>query len=244
MLSRKQPRTFVLFALALGALGGLAAVPAHAAVEATHTEIVARGSGEVHARPDSVRVDVGVEAEATTLDEVRTTVDGAMEKVIRALKAMDVGGIAIETRSIHFSPVYGPPRDNRPQAIVGYTGSNHVLVTAEDVPDKELAARSARIVDTALAAGANNVGAIDFYLADPSEAEDKALTLAVQSAESDARTMAKAADVTLAGPVSIEENSPSRGPRALVLAVPMVATPVEVGDIVIQVSVTAKYAFR
>ena len=56
--------------------------------------------------------------------------------------------------------------------------------------------------------------------------------------------MAQAAGVTLAGPVSIEESSPARGPRSLMLEAPMMATPVEVGDIVIQVSVTAKYAFH
>ena len=75
-----------------------------------------------------------------------------------------------------------------------------MLVTAPSAPEAELAARAGRIVDAALAAGANNVGSIDFFLADPSEAEDQALTLAVHNAESDAQTIALAAGVTLAGP--------------------------------------------
>jgi hypothetical protein len=239
MLSRKHPSTFVLLAsLALGA------APAHAAGEPARAEIIARGNGEVHVRPDSVRVDVGIEAEAATLDEVRTTVDGSMEHVIAALKAARLPDLAIETRSIRFSPVYGPPRDNRPPAIVGFTGSNHVLVTTPKVPDAELAVRASRIVDTALGAGANNVGSIDFFLEDPSDAENEALTLAVHHAGEDAETMAQAAGVTLSGPLTIEETAPSRGPRSLMLAAPMASTPVEVGDIVVQVSVTAKYAFH
>jgi uncharacterized protein YggE len=57
--------------------------------------------------------------------------------------------------------------------------------------------------------------------------------------------MARAAHVTITGPVFLEEASATRVPRALTMAAaPLASTPVEVGDIVIQSSVTAKFGFR
>ena len=243
MASRKHPLHLLL--LAGLALGGLDARTARAAVEEGQRQvIIARGTGEVHARPDSVRVDVGVEAQSATLDEARTAVSGPMERVLAALKALNLPGLTLETRNIRFSPVYGSSRDNRPPSIIGYSGSNHVLVTAPNAPEAELASRAGRIVDAALGAGANNVGSIDFFLFDPSEAEDEALTLAVHNAESDAQTIARAAGVSLAGPTWIEEASAARSPRGLTLEAAMVSAPIEVGDLVIQSSVTAKFGLH
>jgi uncharacterized protein YggE len=242
MSSRKYQKHLLLACLVLG---GIALSPADAAANETpRSLIVAQGTGEVRVRPDSVRVDVGVEAQAATLDEARSQVGGAMGHVLDALHGLGVPDLTIETREIQFSPVYGAPNGNHPPSIVGYSASNHVLVTSTHAPQDELAARSAHIVDAALAAGANSVGAVEFFLADATQAEDQALTLAVQNAESDAHTMARAANVTIVGPVWIEEASATRVPRALALVAATVSTPIEIGDIPIQVSVTAKFTFQ
>ncbi len=231
------------------ALGGLAAVPAHAAPDdpqapGGRSVIIARGTGEVRVQPDSVHVDVGADAQAATLDEAKSRVSAAMGKVLDALRALPSPGVTLETRAIRFSPVYASGKDGRAPAIIGFSAANRVLVTARDIPPADLAARAAQIVDAALDAGANDVGGLDFFLADPSSSEDEALTLAVQNAESDAQTMARAAGVTLAGLVWIEEGSASRAPRSFTLEAAAVSTPIAVGDITIESSVTARYAFR
>ena len=118
-------------------------------------------------------------------------------------------------------------------------------------PDfRKLAERAAAIIDAALGAGANAMGGVDFFLADPSQAQSQALTLAVQNAGDDAETMAKAAGVTLLGVISIEESSASRTPRFMPLAMSfsgsqrgIAPTPIEVGEITYTSDVTAKYAF-
>jgi len=232
--------------LAVMALGGLALAPAHAAADDAggRQVIVARGNGAVHVRPDSVHVDMGVEVQAATLDAAKSRASVTMQSVLDAVRALGLPDLAIQTLQIRFSPVYAPPRDNSPPSIVGYSASNHVLVTSKHAPEAELAARAVRLVDTALAAGADNVGGIDFFLDDPSQAEQEAITLAVQNAQRDAQTMASAANVTLLGLVSIEEASASRAPRAFTLEAATVATPIEIGDITIGSEVTARFAFR
>jgi uncharacterized protein YggE len=227
------------------ALGTLAAAPARADDQGAPSIITARGTGEVRCRPDSVRVDVGAEAQASTLDEAREQVNSAVTRVLGALRALNLPDLVIETQDLRFNPVYGPPREGQPPAIVGYAATNHVLVTSKRAPREDLADRSAKIVDAALTAGANLVGGLNFFLADPTGPEGDALAQAVQNARRDAEIMARAAHVTLTGPVSIEEAAASRVPRSLVLAAaPVASTPIEVGDIVIQSNVTARFAFN
>jgi uncharacterized protein len=247
-----SPRTHLRHPLLVAAmaLGGLALAPAHAAADdaGSRSVILAQGSGEVRVRPDSVHVDVGVETQAATLDDATNQVNRRMQRVVDALGALGLPDLVVETRTVRFSPVYAPPQENQPPSISGFSASNHVLVTDKGVAQDKLGARATAIVDAALGAGANALGGVDFFLADPSQAEDQALTLAVQNAGNDAETMAKAAGVTLLGVISIEEASASRTPRFLPLeaasyAGAIASTPIEVGEISITSQVTAKYAF-
>jgi uncharacterized protein YggE len=234
-----------LLAGVLALAGILFTVRAAADDDGGRSVIIIRGTGEVRARPDSVRVEVGTEAQAPTLDAVREQVSGSVSRIVRALRAMDIPNLTVETADLRFNPVYAASKEGEVPSIVGYAASNRVLVTTKQAPDTELSNRAARIVDAALQAGANQIGGLDFFLADSTSAESQALTLAVENAARDADIMARAAHVTITGPVSLEEASAARVPRALTIAAaPLASTPVEVGDIIIQSSVTAKFAFR
>jgi hypothetical protein len=247
MSSRKiLKHSFVVAALALV---GPALAPAPAAADdvsdsAAQAVITTHGSGEVDVRPDSVRVDVGVEAQAATLEQARTQANAAMTRAIAALRSLNLPDLTISTRQLRFSPVYAPPKNDMPPSIIGYSASNHVTVTSQNASIDELPARAARIVDTAMNAGANNVGSIEFYLADPSTAEDEALARAVENARHDAEVMARAAGVTLGALASMEEATALRVPRMYALAASAPATPIEVGSITISSDVTARFSFR
>jgi len=117
------------------ALGALAVAPAHAAA-AEHggrSVIVTQGAGEVLVKPDSVHIDIGAETQADTLDDAMREVNAKMQRVLDALKALDLSELTIETRTVRFTPVYAPPREGRPPSIAGYSASNHILVTDKDV---------------------------------------------------------------------------------------------------------------
>jgi hypothetical protein len=240
-------QTLVLSVLTLGAAAIAPADASAAAVEPLNRQqlIVAHGTGNVHVRPDSLRVDVGVETEAATLDRARSEVNEGVRKVVEAVRALNIPGIKIETRVLRFNPVYAPQKDQKPPAIIGYGASNHVVVTTLEAPLGELGERAAHIVDASLNAGANSIGGLDFFLKDPSQAQADAIRAAVQAAERDAEAMAAASSVTLAGLASMEESGPRYAPRSLSLDLEAIAaTPVEVGEVTIQSSVTARYYFR
>jgi hypothetical protein len=231
----------------LGALSlsGVAAAPSSAVADEPQAQvIVVHGDGEVRASPDSLGVDVGAESRAATLDQARDQVNRTMTAVTNALKALQIEGLEIQTQVLSVNPIFGPRRGDEPPSISGYAASLHASVTVRRSPVAELGERGSRVLDAALTAGANSVGALEFFLADPSAAEQAALTAAVHAAQTDAETIASAAGVELDGLYSLEESQGmhlvprSAAPSALA------STPVEVQDLVIQSSVTARYAFH
>jgi hypothetical protein len=109
-----------------------------------------------------------------------------------------------------------------------------------------------RIVDTALNAGANNVGGLNFFLTEVAGPRAQALDLAVKDARHNADAMAKAADITLTGIYSMEgspqfNNYPRPMPmfamKAAASAESMAQTPVETGETTITSDVTIRYKF-
>jgi uncharacterized protein YggE len=233
----------------LGILGGIglagAAAPSSAAADDQQAQvIIVHGEGEVRVSPDSLSVDVGSEARGTTLDQARDQVSRTMTAVTDALRALQIPDLTIQTEALSVNPIFGPRHGDAPPAIIGYAASLHASVTVRSVPVAELGDRGSRILDTALTAGANSVGGLDFFLANPSSAEQAALSTAVKAAQQDAETIALAAGVQLDGLYNLEETPGMHlVPRAAAPSA-LASTPVEVQDLLIQSSVTARYAFH
>jgi uncharacterized protein len=243
-MSRRKPIEHALLSLGL-ALAGVSLAPPHASADETDAPrvIVAHGSGEVRVRPDSVRVDVGAQARAATLDQANRDVDGEMRRVIDALRKLSLPKLTLQTNAVQIQPLYAPITNSTDTpAIIGYSVANRVTVTVEQAP-ADLGDEASAILDAAVGAGANTIGGVQFYLADASAAQDQALAAAVQAAAHDAATMAGAAGVTLGPVASIEE---STGSRIVAQAVPLqfASTPIEVGDVSITSDVTARYAIE
>ena len=244
MTSRKHLHPLVLV-ISL-ALASVITAPSGAAADPSSDPplIVTYGNGAVHVRPDSLAIDVGIEARAASVELARRQANAAMKSVIDALHALALPTLGLDTRILSVSPVYGSSRDDRPPQIVGYAASNHLSVALEQVPEEALAQHASRIVDAALAAGANAVSSFEVYLADPTPAEDEALAAAVHDATHDAQIVARAAGVTLAGLRSLEQAPSMRlMPRSLSLS-SVASTPVEIDDIIIESNVTARFAFH
>jgi uncharacterized protein YggE len=245
MSPRKYLKCLVFLAgLAVG--GALAPADAAADTDAPAPQvIVVQGTGEVHVQPDSLHVDLGVEARAATVDDARDQVNRAMRRVLDAVHGLGLDHLDAQTTILQVSPVYAPQSGDAPPSISGYAASIQISVTLQNAPVADLGDLGARILDAALGAGANSVGGLQVFLADPAPAQDEALAAAVRSARHDADVIAQAAGVTVTGLCSLEESpGMSFTPRALTLEAPVASTPVAVGDIVIQSSVTARFGFR
>jgi len=227
----------------------------HAGTEARTPEpgqISTQGYGELRVRPDSFRTRLGVEAQAETLEKARTEVNTRMQQVTQALNGLDIEGLTLQTETLQIFPVYDQPREGGDApAIVGYRAVNSLSAELRGASREELGDLASRVVDAAVSAGANEVRGIEFFLEDASDARKKALQEAVNDAERNARAMAEAAQVELAGVKSIDGAPDQGGPlfRSFDLAAREAGagappTPIETGETVISSRVTATFAFR
>jgi hypothetical protein len=127
-----------------------------------------------------------------------------------------------------------------PPTIAGYRASNRVTVRLHDVT------KLANVIDTMVAAGANDIGGINFTVSNASKLLDDAREQAIADARRKAEIYAKAAGVTLGAPLSITDGG---GPGPVLyrkMAAPMAASsvPVAQGEETLQVTVSVSWAIK
>lgn len=224
----------VVITLAAGACAPLAA-------SEEPREITVSATGRIAARPDTALVQLGAEAQAPALADATAEVARRMTAVVARLRALGLTDRDITTVAYAIDPLAAPRRSEAdPPRIVAYRAVNVVQARIRRLEE------AGRIVDAAVAAGANVVRRLAFTLDDPAAAEREARARAVRSAEARARELADAAGVRLGELVSLSEGGPAPRPvverfgRAAVAAMEAPG-PVEPGQLEVVISVEARY---
>jgi uncharacterized protein YggE len=224
-----------VFAIAFAS--GLVAAPA-LAQDTPIATISVIGAAQLSVPPDLAQIDGGVTTEAKTAREASETNNAAMGKVLLALKGAGIDEKDFQTSRLSLQPQYAPNRSG-PNAVVGYQASNRVTVKLRDVT------RVASVIDTLVAAGANNIGGINFMVSAASKLLDDAREQAIADARRKAEIYAKAAGVALGSPVSIsEEGSPGPMPFRKMAAGMAASAPVAQGEETLQVTVSVSWAIK
>jgi uncharacterized protein YggE len=222
--------------------GAVAAVTLFAAPATAQTvpppAISVTGEANVSVPPDLALVDGGVTSEAKTAREASDANNTAMSKVLQALKAAGIDQKDVQTSRLSLHPQSAPNRTG-PAAITGYRASNRVTIRVRDV------SKVANVIDTLVAAGANEIGGINFMVSQASKLLDEARDKAVADARRKAEIYAKAAGVALGAPLSISEegNAPPMPYRKM--SAGMVASaPVAQGEETLSVTVSVSWAIK
>jgi uncharacterized protein YggE len=199
------------------------------------------GEGTVSVPPDLAQIDAGVASDAKTAKEAAEANNVAMGKVLAALKGAGIDEKDYQTSRLSLQPQYAPNRSG-PQAVTGYRASNRVTIKVHDL------AKVASVIDTLVAAGANDIGNVGFTVSQPSKLLDEAREKAVADARRKAEIYAKAAGVTLGAPLDITEGgAPTPMFRSkMVAAAPMAVagTPIAQGEETLSVSVSITWAIK
>jgi uncharacterized protein YggE len=224
-----------VFAIAFAS--GLVTAPALAQLTPIAT-ISVIGEAELSVPPDLAQIEGGVATEAKTAREASETNNAAMGKVLLALKGAGIDEKDFQTSRLSLQPQYAPNRSG-PNAIVGYQASNRVTIKLRDVT------KVAGVIDTLVAAGANNIGGINFMVSTASKLLDDAREQAIADARRKAEIYAKAAGVTLGAPVGIsEEGSPGPMPFRKMAAGMAASAPVAQGEETLRVTVSVSWAIK
>ncbi|MFN7992221.1 MAG: SIMPL domain-containing protein [Bryobacteraceae bacterium] len=194
------------------------------------------GQATLAAKPDTGKLDIGVitqgsDAQAAAAQNARET---AM--MIAALKkSLAAAAVDIHTSGYSLSPNFNYPKNGGQPVLNGYTASNTVEVTTNDLGN------IGKVIDAGTSAGANNVRGISFSLKDEEPVRAEALKNAIRQARASAEAMAAALGLKVVRVLSAEEGAPQviRPMQAMAMArAPGQPTPIEAGDIQIEATVT------
>jgi uncharacterized protein YggE len=194
------------------------------------------GDGTANVVPDLAVIQTGVTTQAKTAREASDANSMAMTKVQAALKAGGISDRDVQTDHFSIRPVHDsrPDGDNR---IVGFEASNQIAVKVRAL------AQVASILDRVIAAGANDMGGIQFVVSERSTLLDKARAEAVADARRKAQVLAKAAGVRLGRATVIVEDNASAVPiqRMTLRAAPAASVPVSIGEQTLRVHVSVTF---
>jgi hypothetical protein len=175
-------RWWLVFGLVLAAGAAMAQTPA---VRQPNT-VQAQGSAVATAKPDQVRVDIGVVSQAGTAQQAASDNARQFGSVLAEIKNALGDKGEVQTISYGISPNYKYARDGGSPTVTGYTATNVVRVTINDVE------RAGKIVDAASKIGANSVRGIEFGMRDEQALRASALAQATRNARVSAEAMATA----------------------------------------------------
>jgi uncharacterized protein YggE len=218
------------------ALAVLLAANLPALAETTPPMVTVTGEAQVSVAPDLAQIDGGVTTEARTARDASEANNKAMAAILPALKAAGIAENDIRTSRLSLFPQSSPSKPTGSVQITGYRASNRVTIRVRDVT------KVAATIDALVAAGANEIGGINFMVSQESKLLDDARVKAIEDARRKAEIYARAANVRLGAPVSISEEG-SGGPQPVARAQfkAGAATPIAPGEETLRVSVSVSY---
>ena len=254
MSETQERRTFglvLILVLVVALLAGFSIYtsymkPQYGGVPSTGSQqnaISVSGTGVVSMVPDIGWFTASVVTQTATAAQAVQKNNDAMSKVISTLRQAGIAEKDIKTVEYSLSPTYSQDylKDpTRAPMIVGYSMRQSIQVTLNDVTS------IGQMLDLAISNGANAVSGIYFGLSDAKtqQAQSQALDLAVKDANTKADAIAKAAGVTLIGPISVSLGSSYQPARASLAATEAASAPIMTGQLQYTVNVQINYAFR
>jgi len=220
-------------ALAAAALFGALLLPLSGlAAESTQTTIYANGQATVSAPPDIAVVSFSISSHASTAEQATAASNTVYAHFNTGMHAIGIAATDVKTTSYNLSHVPPPPpcpqiqiqtqpRTSSPNAEYvqtyppcvrdpqswGYFVTRSLSVTVHHLD------LVGKVIDTAVAAGVNNVQGVEYAIANTRSLFLRALAQAIVSARSEGDAMAQAAGLRIVRIQSI--NSPSGIPMGM-----------------------------
>lgn len=159
------------------------------------------GQGKVTVVPDVAILGLGVEAQATTVEEAMDKAAVAMDRVMATLRANGIAETDIKTQWFNIYLVRRWTDDGR-EVLLGYRVTNMVTVKIRDVE------ATGRIIDAVAKAGRDyiRIQGVSFSVDDTSQYYAEARAEAVADAIAKAQQLADLAGVQLGKPFYISED--------------------------------------
>ncbi len=239
VLSFALAALLVIFSAALPALAETAPKP-----EASGKTITVRGNATITLKGDYGTISLGVTTKGSTVAAAQSANNEAMAKVIAAILEQGVANDDVVTSSFNVYPTYDYQYNklSEDQTISGYQVDNMLSVTVRNLDS------ISKVLDAAMAAGANQSYGITFSSSKQAEAYDQALEDALKDGARKAGILAAGMDKSLGELISMEESdagySQYVGTSSLKSEDASAGTPILAGQIQVNATVTLTFSFK
>lgn len=165
-------------------------------------ELTVTGEAQVVVPADYAELTLGVSTLAEAVSEASATNSATLDAVIEALHGIGIAPEDMVTENFSISPVYDYQygKLGESQTVTGYQVENRVRVTVRDVT------QVGAVLDTGVAAGANEAFGITFCSTQAADAANQALQAAVAEGQRKAELLAEACGQTLGALISVTES--------------------------------------
>ncbi|MFC1907467.1 SIMPL domain-containing protein [Chloroflexota bacterium] len=202
------------------------------------------GQGKVATVPDIANLQLGIEAQETSVALAQSQAAEAMDRVMKSLSSNGVAKKDIQTQYFNISRVTRWDEKNQQEIVIGYRVTNSVTAKIRDIE------KTGTIIDAVAIAGGDLTRFNGIYLSvdDPKPYQKEARDKAVADARDKAEQLASQAGVKLGKATYISENlyyppTPRLGGLMIKAAAPeMAPTPISPGETEIALSVQIAYA--
>ncbi len=171
-------------------------------------------TGEAHEDivPDQAVLNISLVSRNISLQEAKQANDKLTEKLVAITKEFEISKNDVATSNLYVSPEYN--YDNGKQRLTGYVVNRSLRITMKKLDIHE------RLLSKVVEAGVDQVGGVEFGLADPESHMLKVRAKAFENAKAKAELLAKTAGMALGSkPVSISLG----GAQPPVMPMPMMA---------------------
>ncbi|ALC86858.1 hypothetical protein AM499_14270 [Bacillus sp. FJAT-22090] len=200
--------------------------------------ITVRGDGEVFVKPNYAQIQIEVSTEGKDVRGAQQENANIMNQVIQSLLQLNIPREDIQTAAFNVLPQYDYVEGK--QIFRGYEVTNALTVKVRDTN------KIGSVIDTAVQNGANRVSGIQFKIENADPYYQQALRLALQNAQTKAKTIAETLKLTLhPQPIEVVEERET-GPilyKSVAMADQTFSTPIEPGQILINAIVKVKYQY-
>lgn len=233
----------MLSAAALAPLGAHAQQVPVPVLAPNATLLSISAEGKSARTPDIATFTAGVTSQGDTAGAALSANSADMTRVIAALKRAGIADRDIQTSNLSLNPIYAPQRQLpdgtvtpvQPK-IVGYQVNNSVSVRQRKLNDY------GKVIDTLVAAGANQVNGPSFDMENPDPAMDEARTEAIGKARARAALYARAAGLKVGRILSISESGGWSPPQPVMYRMAKAdSAPVQAGELSLNVTVSVQF---
>lgn len=204
-------------------------------------QIVVTGHGEVKVSPDRATIQIAVQTRAATASEAAAQNATKQQAVLTALRSLGLSNDQLSTINYQVYPEQRYEQGKDP-VITGYNVTNTV------VADIRRLDQVGKVIDAALAHGANLISSLRFYSSNTEAARRTAIANAIAAARADAEAAARAAGGTLGGVLEINvmafaEPQPVMARQSMLYS-GAADTPVNPGQETVSINVVTRWRFQ